>query len=92
MRDFLNAILAFIGSESLTDEEFATIEAQGTFVVYSKATYDVLKATIEAREAVSGQAKKLKLYFIARGVDISEGSNKAHTPRSNILIGMPLCN
>jgi len=88
MRDFLNAILAFIGSESLTDEEFDAIE--GTFVVYSKATYDCLKAIIEAREAVSGQSKKLKLYFIARGVDVSDGSTTTHKPRSNILIGMPL--
>lgn len=91
MRDFLNAILAFIGSESLTDEEFSNIEDQGTFVLYSKATYDVLKATIEARESVSGQAKKLKLYFIARGVDVSEAAElKTHTPRSNILIGVAL--
>lgn len=91
MRDFLNAILDFIGSESLTDEEFETIEEQGTFVLYSKATYDVLKSTIEAREAVSGQSKKLKLYFIARGVDICDGSKTVHAPKSNILIGMPLC-
>jgi lipocalin len=90
MRDFLNSILDFIGSESLTDEEFDAIEVQGTFVLYSKATYDVLKATIEAREAVTGQSKKLKLYFIARGVDVSDGSTTVHKPKSNILIGMPL--
>lgn len=90
MRDFLNSILSFIGSESLTDEEFDSIE--GSYIVYSKATYDVLKAIIEAREAVSGQSKKLKLLFIARGVDVSDGSTTTHKPRSNILIGMPLCN
>lgn len=90
MRDFLNSILAFIGSESLTDEEYLTIEGQGTFVIYSKATYDVLKSTIEAREAVSGQAKKLKLLFIARGVDVSDGSITTHKPNSNILIGFEL--
>jgi len=88
MRDFLDGILSFIGSESLTDEEFESIE--GSFVVYSKATYDVLKGILEAREGVSGQAKKLKLMFIAKGVDVNDPGPQIHKPRSNILIGMEL--
>ena len=89
MRDFLNSILSFIGSESLSDLEFETIDL--TIENYSKTTYLALKSVIESRESVSDQGKRLKLYFISHGTDISESeSEKTSTPNSNIFIGVAL--
>lgn len=85
MRAFLNAILAFIGSESLTDQEFDAIP-ESLEQAYTEDVYDALKAVLTERESVSGQLKKLKLYFIARGVEFSS-TQKAVTPRSEILVG-----
>jgi hypothetical protein len=87
MREFLNNILNFIGSESLTDEEFDSIETE--IPNYSKVTYLALKDVIDARESVSGQGKRLKLYFIARGVDVSD-AGAVPPAKSNILIGVAL--
>lgn len=85
MRDFLNGILQFIGSESLTDDEFATITIDvEDFTIES---YNALKAVLESREGVSGQLKRLKAYFESKGVDIDARSSG---PQSNILIGFQL--
>lgn len=86
LRDFLDEILSFIESESLTDEEFESLEI--TAEEYTKETYLALKTVLENREGVSGQAKRLKLYFIAKGVDLSD--SPAKTPKSNIFIGSKL--
>lgn len=85
LRDFLDAILTFIESETLTDDEYdtVTLTAPGA---YTKETYEQLKLILESRETVSGQGKKLKLYFIAKGVDLS-GAPPVHISSSNILIG-----
>lgn len=88
MRDFLDAILEFINAESLTDEEFEGIELTGD-PEYTKETYLALRAVLEGREQVSNEVKKLKLYFIAKGIDLS-GSPTIPTPNSNIFIGSPL--
>lgn len=88
MREFLNNILNFIGSESLTDDEFNSIETD--VPNYSKVTYLALKSVVDARESISGQGKRLKLYFIARGVDVSDANNAVPAPKSNILIGVAL--
>lgn len=87
MRDFLDAILDFIGSESLTDEEFESIDEE-LEADYTKEVYLALKGVLEARESVSGQPKKLKLYFVAKGIDVSDTSSV--TPKSNIFIGSKL--
>lgn len=84
MRTFLNAILAFIGSESLTDEEFDSLP-EGLAQEYSKETYLALRGVIVGRESVSTQAPKLKAYFKARGVDLSE--EQARIPSSQIFVG-----
>lgn len=91
LREFLDDILDFIGSESLTDEEFETVEAIEPAVTetYVKETYLALKGVLETRDSVSGQPKKLKLYFIAKGVDLSD-TGAAKTPKSNIFIGSKL--
>lgn len=83
LRAFLNAILAFIGSESLTDEEYALVNTLAQ--EYTKATYDGLRVVIVSRESVSTQAPKLKRYFEAKGVDLS--STPARIPSTQILVG-----
>jgi hypothetical protein len=87
LRDFLDAILAFIGSESLSDEEFEGIDLPSP-PAYTTATYLALKDVINNREGVSGQAKRLKLYFIAKGVDLEAAAGTPSIPpKSNILVG-----
>lgn len=86
MRSFLNGILSFIGSESLTDAEFQTINLSEQ--AYNAATYEALKLIVQGREGVTGQLKKLKNYFSAKGVDLT--GVPARTPSSQILIGGPL--
>lgn len=86
MRDFLDEILAFIGSESLTDIEFESIDPMPPHA-YVLETYQALKTVLETREGVSGQLKRLKAYFIGKGVDVDE---RARTPSSQIFVGSPL--
>ena len=86
MREFLDEILEFIESESLTDEEFDTIEL--VTPEYTKEVYEALKAVLESRENVSGQGKRLKLYFIAKGVDLSDPTVKP--AKSEIFLGSEL--
>ena len=83
MRDFLDAILSFIGSESLTDIEYSDIDLEDE--EYTLETYEALKATLQERESVSTQFVKLQSYFTAKGVNLSEDISP--TPTSNILIG-----
>jgi len=87
MREFLDAILDFINAESLTDEEFETIEL--VTPEYTKEVYLALRGVLESRESISDQVKRLKLYFIAKGVDVSS-TPTVPTARSNIFIGSGL--
>ena len=84
MRDFLNAILAFIVAESLTGEEFSTCTA--TMPLYDQATYDDLSRVLASRDLVSDYQDRLKAFYTAKGVDFTP----ANTARSNILLGLPL--
>lgn len=88
MRDFLDSILEFIGCESLTDEEFQTISLTEP-PAYTSEAYDALKTVLQARENVSDQVKRLKFYFIAKGVDLS-GTSPVKKPVSHIFIGSEL--
>ena len=83
MREFLDSILEFIGSESLSDEEFGISELESSEVAYSVEVYNGLKAVLGERELVSQQESRLGYYFLANGVDIDS------TPitTSNIYIG-----
>ncbi len=87
MRDFLNAILAFIGAESLTDQEWddSTFEA-GDTQAYTLSVYNGLKLILESRESVSNQVEKLAAYFEARGLTVSSD----YAPTSQIFVGSPL--
>jgi len=84
MRAFVNAILAFIGSTSLTDPEFEmiTLEAEE----YSPALYLEILAVLDSRELVSNTRERLTYYFKARGVEVEPTS----PGRSNILAGAVL--
>jgi len=85
LREFLDAILDFISADSLTDEEFDDIEALDLEQAYSKEIYAALLVTLEERENVSDQIEKLKLYFIARGLDLDVASSPQ--AQSNIFLG-----
>lgn len=87
MRNFLDAILEFISAATLTDLEFATITLPLP-PAYTNATYLALRTVLESRESVSDQVTRLKLYFVAKGVDVS--SAIIPTPNSNIFIGAVL--
>lgn len=84
MRDFLDAILAFIMAESMTDDEFATIESE--LPIYDQGTYDDLSRILEGREAVSTMQDRLLAYYTAKGVDITP----ADTGKSDIFLGAVL--
>lgn len=88
MRDFLDEILAFIGSESLTDEEFELLP-DGTVQTYNEYVYKYLRSILQGREAVSSQLNKLKSFFVIKGVSVVE-STAAKDPVSQILVGKPL--
>lgn len=84
MRDFLDAILAFIGAESMTDDEYATITS--TLPLYDQESYDDLSRILVSRESVSVYHDRLLGYYEARGVDI----DPAETGKSNIFLGSTL--
>lgn len=84
MRDFLDAILSAIGSESLTDEEFDGLDLENE--AYDRETYEALHALLIARESITDQTIRLQFFFLARGVDLSE-SGDAKPPVSEVLIG-----
>lgn len=81
MRDFLNAILATIGTALLSDEEFEglTITTYG----YDIATYEALLAVIDARESISNARDRLRYIFLAKGVEVEESL----PAKSEIYIG-----
>lgn len=85
MRDFLNGILTFIGTASLTDVEFdaLTITSYG----YDQATYDALYFVLDDREAVSSLKDRLTAYFTAKGVSLSTTTDPGKT---NIFVGSVL--
>ncbi len=85
MRDYLNAILEFIGAESLTDEEFDSITLEDT--EDQVANYNALLVILQARELVSDMASRLQHYFLAQGVSVSAPVSAV----SNIFVGAVLC-
>lgn len=89
MRDFLDSILGFIDSESLTDEEWGALSLEEEQL--SKEVYAALLAVLEARDGVSDSTKRLKHYFLAAGIDLGvEEDAPATEAKSNILIGTAL--
>lgn len=81
MRDFLDSILAFIGSTSLTDIEFGALDLD--VQEYSAEVYEALDGVLRDREEVSTMRDRLKFYFQAKGTSLPT----VETGRSNITIG-----
>ena len=84
MRDDLDDILLFIGSTSLTDEEFESID--DTNIEIKLNEYTQLKIILESREVVSSMLDRLSYYYLAQGVAVV-ASAKA---KSNIFVGTSL--
>ncbi len=57
MRDFLNAILAFVGQASLSDIEFGALPIAEDDSGYNQATYAALSVVLASRETVSDVQK-----------------------------------
>lgn len=83
LRTFLNNILAWIGTSSLTDEEYESIELEAA--AWDQATYDVLSAVLVARDQVSSMQDRLLKTFQSRGVEITGAASP--NASTNILIG-----
>lgn len=86
MRVFLDYILSFIGSESLTDSEFDAIPS-GLTQNYDTQTYGALKIVLQEREGVSGQLKRLNAFYVSKGYDPSVS---IQDPTSQIFVGAPI--
>lgn len=84
MRDDLNAILTFIGTESLTDEEFEAVDLDN--MDDQVAVYEALKVVLEDRELGSAMTTRLQNYFLAKGTSVVSPSS----PDSNIWVGSSL--
>lgn len=88
MRDWLNAILGFIGSTSLTDEEYTTVNVLPlTINVYNQAAYDELSKVLATRENMSTMQDRLAGFFRAKGLT---SLTVADTAKSQVLVGIPL--
>lgn len=87
LRDFLNAIFAFINIDSIADEEWNNIlEPLDLEEEYSLATYNGLKSVLASRESISDAYSKLGNYYKAKGIDLS-APEVAPTPITNIFVG-----
>ena len=82
MRDFINSILAFIGTTAVTDAEFAMIRA--ITPVYDQDLYIDLVAILDSREAVTTTRDRLRYFFLARGIPVGP---VPITGKSRILVG-----
>ncbi len=89
LRDFIDAILAFIGASSLTDDEYTSINQTGLSIsLYNKALYTAMSTVLIGREAVSSTQDRLRYFFLSKGIsDIGEVSKG----KTNVYIGDPLC-
>lgn len=87
MREWLNAILGFIGSTSLTDLEYSTINPLPLEVnVYNQAAYDQLSKVLASRENMSTMQDRLAGFFRAKGLTTL---TVADTAKSQVLVGIP---
>lgn len=86
MRDFVNFILNFIGTSSLTTEEFEAldIDAYGN----NLETFEAIKMLLIERDEATETTDRLKYYFLGRDVDV--GEPVVDVPKSNIFIGSAL--
>lgn len=78
----MNAVLAFIQTTSLTDDEFEStgLELAG----WDQSTYAALSLVLDSREAVSSLQDRLKYTFQAKGVEVT---TVVASGKSNIYLG-----
>ncbi len=81
MREILNAILAFIGSTSLTDGEFDSLDIED--MENASEVYNALLLVLDDRESVTDMALRLKYYYLAKGTSFEPVS----TGKTNIFVG-----
>lgn len=72
LRGFLNYILEFIGSTSLTNDEFDPIVLVNPEFEYNLETYQALVAVLDSREDISDARDRLKSMFESAGVVTEE--------------------
>ena len=86
MRDFVNFILNFIGSTSLTTEEFEGLDLPtwGNDI----DTFNQIKMLLIERDETTEIMERLEFYFKGRGVDV--GDPVVEVAKSNIFIGSAL--
>lgn len=84
MRDWFSAIFAFIGTTSVTDLEWAGVDATDiTTQVYNQSAYNEMDKILAARESVSTMRDRLVGVFKAKGTDVTANSQA----KTNIFIG-----
>lgn len=87
MRDFLNFVLNFIGSSTLTDDEF--LDFDGLDFGNNLVTFTALKMLLIERDEATETTDRLKYYFLGKGV-AGIIDDVVDAPRSNIFIGAAL--
>lgn len=85
IREWLDAILAVIAAESLTDTEYQTFDLDMGMVLNQQA-YDQLSAVLASRDLVSNTQERLVAFFTAKGIKVVP----ADKARSNVWLGSPL--
>ena len=84
MREYLDAILSFIGSASLSEEEWEAVTLPGSPT--DLQVYNALLGVLNARDMVSTQQDRLFFYFKAKGAQVPEPVLN----KSNIFVGAVL--
>ncbi len=84
MREILNGVLQAIGAESLTDNEWESIE--DTDLAENVARYTALDAILFARESVSTIRDRLRYYYLAKGTELPTVASGS----SNVLVGLDI--
>lgn len=92
LRSDLNEVLAFIGAESLTDDEFEAIEGDISSFSNHEEVYTALCQILDGRESVTNMTDRLKYYYLAKGIsfasDGAPGFPDTTLPgKSNIYVG-----
>lgn len=85
LRGFLNYILDFIGSTSLTNDEFNSLTLVNPEFEYNLETYNALLSVLDSREDLSDARDRLKSMFEATGLVIDTPSPTEN--ESDILFG-----
>jgi acyl transferase domain-containing protein len=82
LRSDLNGILTFIGTSTLTDEEYEIADEAIEDSSDSSEVYNGLTLVLDERELVSTMHDRLKYYYLAKGVSFT-----VDTAKSNIFVG-----